>query len=305
MKTKNIFVSFVCCLVLQANAQTMTNTIVNDGNAWATLNSFWGFADSVVLYKSTSYHFFDGDTVFNGKTYRKVFEYNDEQHLQRSFSGLIREENKKTYFVNRFPDNNTVETVLYDFTMEAGDTLMMIQQAFSNFFDTMYFPVEKCDTIIFNGEPRKRMMLKIHYSYVDTVVETIGSFSGLLSPLNYGSTGFRELLCYYQNDELLYKNPKYSECYYNNRPTSIIPTIEKNNFSIFPNPAKDILFIISENEPISQVEIFDIFGRKVYNKQFYDHNQCEVVMSNLQKGIYIVKITTNKGQVSVSKILKK
>ncbi len=293
MKTKVLIIVLVC-IVLQTKAQTTdTNTIVNDNSSWATLYSWWGFADTVILYNSTSYYFFDGDTLFNEKIYRKVFEYNDEQHVECFFAGLIREENKKTYFVpyKVSLDSLLEESILYDFTLKTGDTLKI---------DGRNFRIEKCDTVIFNGEPRKRMILAIHYSYVDTVIETVGSFSGLLSPLYYDNTGFRELLCYTQNNELLYKNPKYSECYYNNLSVSIMPTIEQNHFSVFPNPVDDRLTISCLNNTILRIEIFDAFGRQLYNQTDKD----KIDMSSFSKGLYLLKVYDINEHVSVFKIIK-
>jgi len=308
MKVK-IFTLVIALFGAICTSTAQNNTIVNENSAWATLYSWLG-PDSLV--KSTGYHFFDGDTVFNEKTYKKVFKYWDEQHIERFFTGLIREENKKTYFIYPHP-NNTIETLLYDFSLETGDTLFQVraiiyENPFDSldigyFLDTAYYLVEKCDTIIFNGEPRKRMMLAIDYSYVDTVIETIGSLSGLLSPLCYDCTGFRELLCYTLNGELLYKNPKYSECYYNN--LSTLPTIEQSIFSIFPNPATHTLFITSENEKISKIDIFDITGRNVYNKRFENYSsKYEITVSGLLTGLYFIQIKTEKGQTLSYKFLK-
>ena len=117
MKVKVIFISFLCYFVLQANAQISNNTIVNDNSSWAVLNG--GVCIDCPVW--TQYIYFEGDSVFNGKTYKKVFYYEDEQHTERFFAGLIREENKKTYFVDKSPNNNIIETVLYDFSLEAGD----------------------------------------------------------------------------------------------------------------------------------------------------------------------------------------
>jgi len=296
MKINKFLLTFCALFGVICTSTAQNNTIVNENASWTTLNYWLGSINPSFFYKSTNYNFFDGDTVFNEKTYKKVFQYDDEQHTERFFAGLIREENKKTYFIpyKKSLQSLLEELILYDFTLEAGDTLKVYGQN---------FPVKKCDTVIINDKPQKRMILAINSSYVDTVIETIGSLSGLLAPTCYKCTGFRELLCYTQNGELLYKNPKYSECYYNN--LSALSTVEQNSFSIFPTPATNTLFITYENVKISQVDIFDITGRNVYNKQFENYSsKYEITVSGLLTGLYFIQIKTEKGQTLSSKFLK-
>lgn len=70
-----------------------------------------------------------------------------------------------------------------------------------------------------------------------------------------------------------------------------------SNFAIYPNPAKDIVNITSKNEPISQVEIFNMIGQKVLDQNFDQNLSENVDVSNLQAGMYVMKInatTTNR-----------
>ena len=304
MRAKILFISFAYCLFLQANAQTENNTIVNPNSSWATLyyNIIFGVC-------STTYHFFDGDSVVNGKTYQKLFYYKDEQHTKRFFEGFMREENKKTYFAGKLQGNKTTETILYDFSLKTGDTLIQEIRMSEDFWEITYSYISKCDTVIINGVQKKRMILKeLGFDRIrDTVIESIGSLQGIMTPICYACIGnIKELLCYAKNDELLYQNPKYSKCYYDNYEELLsVPIIEQDKFSVFPNPAKDMLFITSENTSISQIDIFDIFGRKIYNEQLKIYNnKYEIYINNIIKGMYFVKITTDKKQILVYKFLK-
>lgn len=74
---------------------------------------------------------------------------------------------------------------------------------------------------------------------------------------------------------------------------------EKNDLKIYPNPVKN-LFSITGNETINQIEIFDLLGKRVFIKK---ETQENINISFLPKGIYILKITGNKG-VSSFKIIK-
>jgi hypothetical protein len=301
MKTKILFISFVCCLVLQANAQTYNNTIVNDNSSWSVLCIIPMTGDIL----RTDYYYFDGDSIFNEKTYKKVFSYRDELHLDRFFAGLIREENKKTYFVPYHIGLETLlkESILYDFSLEQGETFEYVM-GFGDYSETETLYVLQSDYVLINNKQKKRLIIVLEYSkewVIDTVIENVGSLHGLLYPLCYMCTGgFHELLCYYENNELIYKNSKYSECYYDGIFNSV-QEIANNGYTIFPNPVDDLLNISYSNNAISRIEIFDISGRKVYNQTYKDI----ISVNSFSKGLYLLKVYDTNEQVSVFKIIKK
>jgi len=76
---------------------------------------------------------------------------------------------------------------------------------------------------------------------------------------------------------------------------------EKEKVSVYPNPAKNVVNIKSENQ-INSVTVFDIQGRQVQTK-IVGANETTLDISNLQKGNYLLKINTDKGVVS-EKIIK-
>jgi len=67
----------------------------------------------------------------------------------------------------------------------------------------------------------------------------------------------------------------------------------RNKISIYPNPVQsDILYLKNNNTIISKIEIYDFLGRKILqNDQITDH----INISKLQKGNYLMKIISNKG----------
>lgn len=75
---------------------------------------------------------------------------------------------------------------------------------------------------------------------------------------------------------------------------------EFNVFNIFPNPVDDQL-IIASNLQLEKVEIFSVLGKKV--KEFTNKfNNIE--LSNLSKGMYLVRIYSERG-VATKKMIKK
>ena len=73
-------------------------------------------------------------------------------------------------------------------------------------------------------------------------------------------------------------------------PALSIDPVEKyrNGLAIYPNPAKDILFISSSNK-ISNVVIFNIISQKIIS-QDNNFNEVKIDVSGLTPGIYFIKI---------------
>jgi hypothetical protein len=185
---------------------------VRPNSSWSVLHYRTGPIPSV----STQYIYFDGDSIVAGKAYKKVFSCDDKLHENIRYEGLIRELDKKTYFI---PKDFEAEYVLYDFSLEEG-TNFEYQTQPQNSPTILY--VKKVDFVENNGIQKKRIQFTSPPPDDDQVyatwIEGIGSLTGLLYPLGtYAPNSTIEiLLCYYENDERVYKNQDYSECYYNN-----------------------------------------------------------------------------------------
>jgi len=75
-------------------------------------------------------------------------------------------------------------------------------------------------------------------------------------------------------------------------------------FSIYPNPASDIINISLGNLQIKQVQITDINGRVVKTFETEITSEAQINIQNLNSGLYMMSIFTNEG-VRTSKFIKK
>ena len=68
---------------------------------------------------------------------------------------------------------------------------------------------------------------------------------------------------------------------------------------MFPNPSKGVFKI--DYEPMSssnvQLNIFDLTGRLIFNKDFENQREILVDISNKSKGTYLLKLSVNEEQV--------
>ncbi len=76
--------------------------------------------------------------------------------------------------------------------------------------------------------------------------------------------------------------------------TTGLTQISDKDFSIYPNPTNDKLYINGLTEK-AIISIFDQNGKLFFNKQIIND---EIDISNFQNGIYIFKVETNKGKIT-------
>ena len=80
--------------------------------------------------------------------------------------------------------------------------------------------------------------------------------------------------------------------------------LSESVINIFPNPVGDILNIVVKDANIEQVSVFNTVGSLVSNWQMANQSLTAVPVQDLNSGIYIVQIQTDKGIV-IKKIIKK
>ncbi|WP_029489373.1 T9SS type A sorting domain-containing protein [Ochrovirga pacifica] len=78
-------------------------------------------------------------------------------------------------------------------------------------------------------------------------------------------------------------------------------TIDDTNALVYPNPVEDRLNVAVKNQTISKIEIYAITGAKVVEAK----NTSSLNVSNLNSGIYVVKIYSDTNVVSTKRFIKK
>ncbi len=72
--------------------------------------------------------------------------------------------------------------------------------------------------------------------------------------------------------------------------------LDRNQFSIYPNPVRDIINIqLNKDLQINDISIFDMGGKRVFSSKL---NETAYDLNQLNSGIYILNLTTNKGKAS-------
>ena len=88
--------------------------------------------------------------------------------------------------------------------------------------------------------------------------------------------------------------------YFYKAESSSIEMSNKNNFTVYPNPAIDII-TVSNNVTVNSINIYTIHGQKV-NVKMISENTIDI--SGLAVGLYTITVTDKLGNISTNKIIK-
>ena len=223
-------------------------------------------------------HYQAETTEINGMEYHNIRIQGDETLL-----GAYRNEDNQVYYCKWNGSTYDEEITLYDYDLEVGD--------YFNDEDEHPMRVTEVSTITdHNGVSRK----KITFSFVgledatEYWIEGVGSnrgfiYMGQYAPDPQGEGDIFHLLCYHIGDNLIFTNPEYNTCDID----EIDENLTENNINIYPNPAKDIVKILNNNDlNITNIEIVDLTGRIVLSTDKAD----DINISELSEGQYFVKI---------------
>ncbi len=79
-----------------------------------------------------------------------------------------------------------------------------------------------------------------------------------------------------------------------------VPIMKSPGLSVYPNPVKDFLSFLSDNEGVA--EFYNLIGELKIRENV--QAQSKINVSKLSTGIYILKFTSNSGQIQITKFVK-
>ena len=83
---------------------------------------------------------------------------------------------------------------------------------------------------------------------------------------------------------------------------SDIQFVSFDNISVYPNPSNGIFTIKTNNTSVSQLEIYNVLGEKIY-KSAVINAQIEIDLSKQSKGVYFVQMVDDKNTILTKKII--
>jgi len=188
--------------------------ITDTTKVWSTISIGYG-SWNVCMCGGTKTNKFVEDTIIGGNTYLEVLESEDSLQGTWNINGFLREDtiNKLVYF----GWNYDYMGLIYDFNIEVDDTVY-IDNYYTGY--TSILICESIDSVLINDIFRNRYFFSSDYTGPDFTIEVwiegIGSLYGILNSGFGGPApggGAPKLLCCSKNDNQIYMDSLFGECY--------------------------------------------------------------------------------------------
>lgn len=218
-----------------------------------------------------------------GMEYLTIYVYNHETGTT-SLAGAYRNEDNLVFYCKWNGSAYETEELLYDYDLEEGD--------FFHEDDPHWMQVTEVSTITdLNGVSRKKLSFSFNGLPDETEfwIEGVGSSRGFIhvgmyEPEHDSDGELYHLLCYHEGDDVIFVNPEYNDC---DLPYSTDENLAENGIEVYPNPAKDIVNILNNNDlNITSIEIIDLTGRTVLSTEKSEN----IDITELSEGQYFAKI---------------
>ncbi|MCW5520515.1 T9SS type A sorting domain-containing protein [Aureitalea sp. L0-47] len=264
--------------------------MLDEDHVWNTdfyVDPFGGGQTGIV----SSENYVAGETVINNETYKSVYIDGELG------SCLVREENGIVY---RYDTNANEEVIIYDFTLEIGDTFEFPQIIFEGFCGALGFyngPLEMTVTDRTTEFIANQNRVVITFDYISEFsvqcqwIEGIGSTLGFDPVGDVIDIGSRYLVCFTKNGTTYFFNNA-TAC---DNTNLSVPDNSKDQIVLAPNPVQDISILQLPSElNVDTVRIYDITG-KVISEATITKNYLTINAMDFSAGIYFYRaISENK-----------
>ncbi len=304
---KTLYIS-VCILCFAATSTAQYLNFPSSGASWTVQTAY---ADGYPPSHTYAYYYSSGDTVINNKDYNRISGrytnyypiYPSDYWVYQMGDKFIRTDtvNGKAYWLN-----DTIDVLLFDYTLQVGDTINQIPLIIDSVF-TM--PLFGCIRRV------QRYGDGTHPRYI---VEGIGCTDGLFVTEDWEEYGFFEwsasLTCFSYNNETFdgYTIPynlatKSGSCSIppvgSTLPNGIVQVNKDNEILLAPNPAADEFVLTTyEGWVGGTITITDASGREMARHDIIDeHNKIST--TTLSNGIYFVGLCNSSSGYLVKKLI--
>lgn len=212
-----------------------------------------------------------------------------------------------------YRNKNGIFYKVYDFNLQPGDSMQFYWDGIPFQCDSIgLMRVDSIGTTTINSITLKYQKVSVFDDYFlqwwgpYTITERIGS-TGFMFFYRYSCSAvivdgdsYEPLRCYFDSSFGMYNtNPPYS-C------DDILQVNEiefENSLSLSPNPATNQITIDSKQYTKGEIEIFDVMGKQVGNRQSAVSNKTQIDISFLKKGVYFLQVKSENGK-AVKKFVK-
>lgn len=306
MKIHQIIASILLMLFVARTGHAQTYYPLPENNAYWTILEPYGWDDYMYNVK--------GDTVLNGKTYKKVYKLNDHPTIYdtiRSLHCFMRQDvsEKKIWFILYFY-GETEEKLGYDLSVNIGDTVSLPAFEYprwGNSGDSL-FVLQHVDSVNLSltlhtnsqGWRKEYRFYNIGKGEFFTYLEGVFTQSDLYLTIPDSIAGNSVCL---QVDTLFFSVFE-GYCGFTFVGTDEIPIVV--DFEIFPNPCSHFVNIRLKSSNKAEIRIYDSFGRLWIQQNLMSNQDTQIIdTSKLPDGIYLVQIREGENVLSRKLLIQK
>jgi hypothetical protein len=297
MKALSAFITLM--LIWNLSFSQVNYPIPQDSTSTWRINFVEWFPLTTYINTTESKVFVNGDTVINDHLYSIFFssgliisEYFGIQTFfpfENKFYALIRTDSARTY---EYIDGQ--DELLYDFSLQAGDTLP------ETIINENTVVISSIDSVLVAGKYLKKFNIYDSVSLLLShwYIEGIGHELGLIEPMYQAFAKSYSFDCYAENGIPIF--PEGSDCdmavYIDEE------AVYKQTFSVYPNPSNGIINLgyKSSLDKDVHLEVVDVLGNVIINNTWQLKNGLNYKSIDLFKsgeGLYFVIIQDGNSTV--------
>lgn len=282
MKRMNVFLILSLVYILEAYSQT--GSMVQEGRRWSIMMTATGLEPSLLPHVDTEISILLGDTTVNDIVYKKIYSSYNEDLSEMQLGGCIRQEGQKVFYL---PINSSQEKLYFDFSLEKGDTFIL---------DEIIRTVTSTGTMLINGKNHKTIMLESG-NVEECWVEGIGSLiTGIYCDHFIQAGGKYLLLCSHQDNDLLYMNEEYKDCYV--KVSTSVEQLDAGSSAPSVYYIDGFLKIYGMQGEIFKFELYDVSGRKLLISKSMLSDEESINAKDITPGTYIYRLFNETSEYS-------
>lgn len=321
---KQNYILLLLCMALMSFAYSQ-NKDIERYHPFPESDAVWNESEFGYHSNALYSNYFNGeDTLINGLLYQKLYRSNYIfSNTFPSYPDVIGNNEDKTGYLGGLRQDtiaqqvfffywkDSVEELLYDFSLEPGDTLRCFLNHVKEYYtstgtgtDEQWYNIlnDISDYAVeINGETQIRKYF--HFEYHEThfeYIEGIGNFYGLIEfnifPIKTGEKYTAYLNCFSHQGQRLY--PQAGEACWIIGNEEVVPN---QQLLVYPNPSEGEFFVkLPEHEQMQSVQITStdgkIFPEQSYRYEVVENHVLRIEPNQIPKGILFLQINTNQNQ---------
>jgi hypothetical protein len=293
MKTKHLFICGFILTILHLNG--FSQNLISESKLWSVVTKgVW----EQTWVRTTSFKFL-GDSTIKGVVYHKLLWTENENLRQWKLGSLWREGADKRIYSPPVYSSQTKESVVYDFNLSEKDTFPL---RVINGEMVTYLVVDSIRVKDWGNTVKRIWYLhspQYYYNSKTMWVEGVGSMGNLTNSTEAEVMGgSSSLLCFSENGEKVYQNPKYSGCYIN---LTSVPTLPSQKQLIELVPLGEGVLQLS-GEKTGELFLYTLDGKQVLNKEL---SLSTTTICAPTGGILLYRFIGKDGEVQTGKVMVK